>query len=271
MAEQKKQKTQSVLREISIEKLQRGRYQPRRQFDSQTLQELANSIQSVGLIEPIIVRPIAQHDHYEIVAGERRWRAAQLIPLHTVRCEIVEYNDEIAAAVTIIENVNREDLNPIEEAEAYQKLIDEFDYTHDEVAKEVGKSRTKITNALRLLGLDSFIQNLLLDKKLTEGHGKILAGLSKTLQLQLAKQCVSRSWSVRKLEREAKRAQLNSQSSKTSKSSDLKNLETALSEHIGCPVNIDFDEGRGCLQIGFHDLDILEGIFQKMGFPDEND
>ena len=191
---------------IPIEYLERGRFQPRRYFDETSLQELANSIKEHGLIEPVVVRAISEN-HYEIIAGERRWRACQLAGHDTIRCEVRDLNDEAVAAITIIENIQRENLNPIEEAQGYQRLIDEFGYMHEEVAYEVGKSRTKITNSLRLLKLDHKIQDYLREGKISEGHGKILAGLPKDIQFTLGHLCVSRGWSIRKLEQEAKSAQ----------------------------------------------------------------
>jgi ParB family chromosome partitioning protein len=256
-------KAKPELHQLPIEKLIRGKFQPRRQFDADTLNELAVSIQSAGLIQPIVVRPL-QNGHYEIVAGERRWRAAQIAKLDTLACLINQYTDEQAAAVTTIENINRVDLNPIEEAESYQRLVNEFNYLHEEVAAVVGKSRAKITNSLRLLKLEESVKQLLIDGKLTEGHGKILVSLPTKLQIQLAMKCVAHGWNVRKVEQESKRAQ--QQSTALNKPPDLELLENALSDHIGCKVNIDFADKKGQLTIDFHNLEILEGLFEKMGF-----
>ena len=159
------------LKSIPVELLKRGQYQPRKHFDEEALQELADSIKEQGIIEPIVVRPLPNKT-YEIIAGERRWRAAQLAGLDTVPCLIRECSDRAAAALTVIENVQRKDLNPIEEAESYQRLIQEFGYSHDEVAKALGKSRTGITNNLRLLKLDSNIKEIIRLGTLSEGHGK---------------------------------------------------------------------------------------------------
>src|SRR3989338_8379454 len=153
----------TVLKNVPVECLTRGHYQPRRQFNELALQELSESIRSQGVIEPIIVRETSA-DRYEIIAGERRWRASQLAGLTTVPCVIRNYTDAQAAEVTLIENIQREDLNPIEEALALLRLIDDFQYTHDSLAKSLGQSRTKITNTLRLLQLDTRVQQFLIDK-----------------------------------------------------------------------------------------------------------
>lgn len=252
------------LQPLPIHQLVRGKYQPRRHFKPEELQELADSIKTIGLLQPIVVRPLSK-DQYEIVAGERRWRAAQLAGLHIINCMVIPYTDEQALQASIIENINRADLNPIEEAEAYQRLIDEFNYLHEEVAAAVGKNRTTITNALRLLRLEKEVRNLLIAGELTEGHGKILAGLSADLQITLAKLCIEKNWSVRKTELEVKKRQL----SKEGPYSDpnLKHLERALSDHLGNPVRIDYeDRGGGFIKIRFNNIDELEGHFNRIGF-----
>lgn len=259
-------KLKPLLQQLSVDQLVRGKYQPRRHFDQTQLQELADSIQTTGgLLQPIIVRPL-KAGGYEIVAGERRWRAAQLAGMQEVSCLVSNYTDEQALQAAIIENINRSNLNPIEEAEAYQRLIDEFHYLHEEVAAAVGKSRTTITNALRLLKLDPRVRELLSTGQLTEGHGKILAGLSPEHQKTLAEQCIQKNWSVRKIEQEAKKLQhptLNSPYSDP----NIRQLETALSEHIGNAVKIDCeDRGGGYVQIRFNNIDELEGHFERLGF-----
>jgi len=252
---------------LPVERLSRGVYQPRREFDEVTLHELAESIESAGMIQPIVVRP--KGENFEIVAGERRWRAAQIAGMHEVPCLVNYYSDEQTAAVTTIENINRVDLNPIEEAKAYERLIDEFGYLHEEVAAVVGKSRTKISNSLRLLKCDKVVQQYLIEGRISEGHGKVLAGLSRQLQVALVQKCVSRGWNVRKMELEAKKAQEDKQGHSNNRDPNIKSLERALTQHIGCKVNIDFDEDKGQVKIDFNNLDILEGIFSKMGFKFE--
>ena len=257
-----------ILRQISIDLVIPGKYQPRKVFDGEKLQELAASIKSNGLLQPIIVRPVK--GNYEIVAGERRWRAAQMAALSEISCLVFEYSDEQSLQASIIENINRADLNPIEEALAYQRLIDEFQYLHEEVATSVGKSRTVITNSLRLLKLDPRVQQLLIDQQISEGHGKILAGLRQHEQMQLAEQCVQKNWNVRKLEIEAKKLQNGSTVKETYSDANLKNLENSRSEHLGNRVQIEYEHrGGGYLRIRFNNIDELEGHFDKIGFKGE--
>jgi ParB family chromosome partitioning protein len=264
-------KRRPTLQHISIDLLERGKYQPRQQFDAEKLQELADSIKSTeGLLQPIVVRPLAK-GNYEIVAGERRWRASQMAGLSEVSCLVFHYTDEQALQASIIENISRADLNPIEEANAYQRLIDEFDYLHEEVAASVGKSRTAITNLLRLLKLDPRVQTLLINEQLSEGHGKILAGLLPHEQFELANRCVQKGWNVRKLELEAKRLQLKTNSLEGPYTdANLKKLEIALTEHVGNRVQIDYEEqGGGYMRIRFSNIDELEGHFDRIGFEYE--
>ncbi len=257
------------LRQLPIEFLVRGQYQPRQHFDPVQLQELADSIKTTGgLLQPIVVRPIS-NTKYEIIAGERRWRAAQLAGFGEVSCLVGQYNDEQALQASIIENISRADLNPIEEAQAFQRLIDEFQYSHEEIAATVGKSRVSITNSLRLLKLDMRIREYLVSGQLSEGHGKILAGIALDQQFPLAERCVNLHWSVRKLEAEAKKLQPVSQDSKYS-DPNIRGLETALSEHIGNRVQIECeDRGGGYVRIRFNNIDELEGHFSRLGFKYE--
>lgn len=263
------QKRKPVLQHISIDLLVRGKYQPRQHFDSEKLQELADSIKSTGgLLQPIVVRPLKEK--YEIVAGERRWRAAQLAGLGEVACLVYPYSDEQALQASIIENISRTDLNPIEEAQAYQRLIDEFFYLHEEVAASVGKSRTAITNSLRLLKLDPRVQKLLINGDLSEGHGKILAGLETHLQYELAERCVQKAWNVRKIEAEVKKLQQPALTGNLYGDANVKHLEAALSEHIGNRVQIEYEErGGGFVRIRFNNIDELEGHFDRIGFEYE--
>lgn len=265
-------KRKATLQYISIDLLVRGAYQPRQHFDPEKLQELADSIKSTGgLLQPIVVRPIA-NNRYEIVAGERRWRAAQLAGLGEVSCLIYSYTDEQALQAAIVENISRADLNPIEEAQAYQRLIDEFHYLHEEVAASVGKSRTAITNSLRLLKLHPRVQKWLVTGELSEGHGKILAGLEAAQQIDLAERCVQKNWNVRKMELEAKKLQhLDTQQQSPYSDANIKHLEVALSEHVGNRVNIEYeDRGGGYMRIRFNNVDELAGHFERIGFKIED-
>lgn len=264
-------KRKPILQQISIDLLVRGKYQPRQHFDKEKLQELADSIKSTeGLLQPIVVRPL-RDGKYEIVAGERRWRAAQLVPLADVSCLVYPYSDEQALQASIIENISRADLNPIEEAQAYQRLIDEFHYLHEEVAASVGRSRAAITNSLRLLKLDAKVQNLLITGELSEGHGKILASLAPCEQIALAENCVQKGWNVRKLESEAKKLQQAVYVTEGPYGdANIKYLEIALSEHIGNRVQVEYeDRGGGFIRIRFNNIDELEGHFDRIGFKQE--
>ncbi len=265
------QKRKPTLQQVSIDLLVRGKYQPRQHFDQEKLQELADSIVSTGgLLQPIVVRPLANHQ-YEIVAGERRWRAAQLAGMGDVSCLVYNYTDEQALQAAIIENISRADLNPIEEAQAYQRLIDEFHYLHEEVAASVGKSRTAITNALRLLKLEPKVRQYLASGQISEGHGKILAGLQPMHQLELANRCIEKGWNVRKMELEAKKIQQPDLGNGPFSDANTKHLEIALSEHIGNKVQIDYeDRGGGYVRIRFNNVDELEGHFDKIGFKYES-
>lgn len=260
----KKPLPKAELKIISMTHLQRGRYQPRKEFDTEALQELAASLQSTGLLQPIIVRPISDQ-HYEIIAGERRWRAAQLAGWSEITCLINRFSDAQAAEAAAIENIIRIDLNAIEEANAYQKLIDEFGYIHDEIAIAVGKSRVKITNTLRLLKLDKQVQQLIINQQLSEGHGKTLAALPIFQQRELAQKCLNHHWNVRKLELEVKKlSEFTSNSTAHTKDVNLTYLEKAIAEKTGCNTIISFSDNRGSLKIDFTNLDILEGVLKKM-------
>ncbi len=263
-------KAKPILQQLSVDQLVRGKYQPRQHFDSEQLQELAESIKTTGgLLQPIVVRPL-NTGNFEIVAGERRWRAAQLAGLNEVSCLVSLYTDAQALQAAVIENINRTDLNPIEEAQAYQRLIDEFSYLHEEVAAAVGKSRTTITNALRLLKLDPRVQQLLISERLSEGHGKILAGVPIEHQNALAEQCIQKNWSVRKIEIETKKLLQPAEKNNPYSDPNIKRLETALTDHLGNQVNIDYeDRGGGYIRVRFSNIDELEGYFQRIGFKVE--
>ncbi len=256
----------SEWRELPIEQLVRGRYQPRQHFDPSQLQELADSIKTTnGLLQPIVVRPF-EGEQYEIIAGERRWRAVQLAGFEKISCLIVHYTDKQALQAAIIENISRADLNPIEEAEAFQKQIDEFNYSHEEIAAAIGRSRVSVTNALRLLKMDPRVKAFLSAGQLSEGHGKILAGFSWEQQYSLAERCITYHWSVRKLEAEARKLQ-PSQENNPYSDPNVRHLETALSEHIGNRVSIECeDRGGGYVKIRFNNIDELEGHFSRLGF-----
>lgn len=254
------------LRNVPIEFMQRGRYQPRRDMQPEALEELANSIRSQGIMQPIVVRPI-DGGRYEIIAGERRWRACQLAGLDTVPALIREVPDESAAAMALIENLQREDLNPMEEALAMVRLQKEFELTHAEIAQLVGKSRTTITNLLRLTGLREEVQTLLENGDIEMGHGRALLGLPQDEQSAAASTVVSRGLSVRQTEALVRRLVDEKTSNKPTKAldPDIKQLQESLSERLGSPVAIQHSaKGRGTVSIKYSSLDELDGILNHI-------
>jgi ParB family chromosome partitioning protein len=252
--------------QIPIEKIIRGPFQPRQRFNNHELQELSESIKTTrGLLQPIIVRELPGIDQFEIIVGERRWRAAIIAELEAVSCIIKNMTDQEALEAAIIENVSRRDLNAIEEAKAYARLLEEFNYTHDEIAKAIGKSRAKVTNTLRMLKLDSRVQEYIIEGLLCEGHGKILVTLSKELQFKMARQVIELGWSVRRIEQEVNRlASFKTQERK--KDANIVALEKELADYVGCEVKINYQGNHGKLEINFHNVDVLQGILAKMGF-----
>lgn len=258
---------QSQFSYLPIESLQAGHYQPRQDFNPTVLQELALSISSQGLIEPLIVRPIAKQ-RYEIIAGERRWRAAKLAGLNEIPCLIGDYTDKQACALTLIENIQRQDLNLIEEATGYRRLIDEFHYHQDEIAVLVGKSRSHIANILRLLALTDKVKHLIRDKVLSLGHARVLVGLSPDQQEMFASQVIEEEWSVRQLEQSVKsyKNKCVDKPKNPRKDRDIERLQTILAEQVGAPVQIinDNEEG-GWLKVKFFDNDTLAGLLERLG------
>jgi ParB family chromosome partitioning protein len=253
------------LRKLPIDLMQPGKYQPRRDMDQEALQELANSIKTQGIIQPIIVRPIDQN-RYEIIAGERRWRAAQLANLHEVPAVIRDIPDEAAIAMSLIENIQREDLNAIEEAAALQRLINEFGMTHQQIAETVGKSRTTITNLLRLLNLEKNVKTMLELGDIEMGHARALLALTNDLQLSAAKTIVAKNLSVR----EAERLVNNLQHKKTMPIAkkidpDINKVQMSLAEKLKARVIIQHSvKGSGKLIIQYNSLDELEGIIEHI-------
>ena len=220
---------------VSISSLVRNKYQPRKKFDEISLEELTNSIRARGIIQPIIVRPSSDNiDQFEIVAGERRWQAAQYAGLHEVPVVIINVDNLKTLEFAIVENVQRKDLNPIEEAEGYKRLIDEFSYDQDKVSKFIGKSRAHISNCLRLLTLPQEIIELIIDEKLSQGHAKILVGLDNAVLL--AKKIISKKLSVRQTEGLVRVLKSYSRGSSNRKDPNILNLEEELSNKIGMRV-----------------------------------
>lgn len=254
-----------VLREIVIGNLSPGKYQPRTRMDKEALEGLAQSIQNRGIVQPILVRAISA-DKFEIVAGERRWRAAKIAGLTTIPALVREIADEHALSIGLIENIQREDLNAIEQAAGIKRLIDEFKLTHESAAQAVGRSRAAVTNLLRLLDLAKPVQDMVMDAKLDMGHGRALLALSKSKQVEFAHQIVANALSVRDTERMVKQDLAPPKSAKTaiSASADTRHLENALSEKLGTKVAVKADKrGRGTITVHFHSLEQLDGILER--------
>lgn len=256
------------LQEVPVDLIQRGRYQPRRHIDETALEELAASIQAQGLMQPIILRPIG-NERYEIIAGERRWRAVQKAGLDVITAIVRDIPDEAAIAMSLIENMQREDLNAMEEAMALQRIKDEFELTHEEVAQAVGKSRSAVTNLIRLTGLPEQVRTLVERGDLDMGHARALLSLELEQQLPAARDIIDRDMSVRQAESHVRALQEKPKSKKTSnktvKSADILSLEKDLSEKLGAPVSIKQQRGnKGKLVISYASLDILDGILKRI-------
>lgn len=248
---------------LAVDQLQRGKYQPRRDLNPESLQELAESIRAQGIIQPLVVRRLAEGSKCEIIAGERRWRAAQLAGLSEVPVIIRELSDEAAMAMALIENIQRESLNPIEEADALQKLIDEFEMTHQQVAEAVGKSRTSITNSLRLLSLNPEVKAMLERKQIEMGHARALLSLSPTLQVEAGRSIMHQGLSVRQAEKLVRQLQLSpSKVVKKPIDPDLKRLQDNLAHRLKLRVNIEAQpSGKGKVVIHFNNLTEFDQIF----------
>ncbi len=260
-----------TLKKIPVELLQRGKYQPRRDMDQVALEELADSIRHQGVMQPIVVRPI-ENDRYEIVAGERRWRATQLAGLDEIPAVIREVPDETAIALALIENIQREDLNPMEEAFALKRLQDEFELTQKEVAEAVGKSRTAVTNILRLLNLTDEVKTMLEHGDLEMGHARCLLSLEPEKQRTVARTVVAKSLSVRQAEALAKK-ELSGIDDKAvrdndqTKDKDIQILQEQLGQKVGVPVDIQHSQkGNGKLVFKYNNLDELDGILAHLNF-----
>ena len=252
-------------KELPIEALKRGEYQPRVRMDKDALAELSESIKSQGIVQPLLVRPLS-HVEFEIIAGERRWRAAQLAGLKTVPVVVREINDQTAMAVGLIENIQREDLNAIEEARGYQRLLDEFGLTHQEVSEAVGCSRTAVSNLLRLLMLHPTVQTMLEEGQLDMGHARALLGLEQNMQPRTANTVIKKKMSVRQTEQLVR--SLNKPKGENVASSgnnaDVNRLVDDLSQRIGAKVDIQHGTKKGKLIIHYHSLDELDGILERI-------
>lgn len=255
---------------LPLEHIQRGRYQPRREFDPDAMRELTESILAQGVIQPIVVRPLAGSgtvgQRYEIVAGERRWRACQQAALAEIPVVIRDVDEQSAMAIGLIENIQRADLNPLEEASALERLISEFALTHQQIAEAVGKSRTVVTNLLRLLELNSDVKTFVEQSRIEMGHARALLGLKGAEQSQAARQVVAGGLSVRETERLVRRLQQSeetdtSSAPKREPDANIRRLQSDLSERLGANVRIQHgNRGAGKLVIAYNTLDELDGI-----------
>jgi ParB family transcriptional regulator, chromosome partitioning protein len=257
---------------LNVEQLQAGKYQPRTRMDEGALSELAASIKAQGVMQPILVRPVGHngHDQYEIIAGERRFRAAQMAGLTEVPVLVKDVDDQAAAAMALIENIQREDLNPLEEAQGIHRLITDFSFTHEQAAGAVGRSRSAVSNLLRLLNLAKPVQTMLMAGDIDMGHARALLAVDSATQITLANQVVAKRMSVREAEKLVARATAEQTSNgkrdgAKEKSRDIARLEEELSDALATQVAIKLGaKNRGQLIIDFADLDALDGVIAKL-------
>ena len=255
------------LAQIPVSSLKAGRYQPRTRMDKGALEELAESIRSRGVVQPILVRPMSSGT-YEILAGERRWKAAQLAGLATIPAVVREVTDDAALGIGLIENIQREDLNAIEEARGVKRLVDEFKLTHEDAARAIGRSRSAVTNLMRLLELANAVQEMVLDGRLDMGHARALLALSKSRQVELAERIAAGGLSVRDAERLAQEAQAPEGRKRKAAGrvdADTRRLVDDLSAALGAPVSLKARKGgKGSLTISYASLDQLQGLVQRL-------
>lgn len=255
---------------LSMARLQSGKYQPRTRMDEGALNDLAASIREQGVMQPILVRPVADRNgkRYEIIAGERRFRAAQIAGLKEIPAIVKDVDDKTAAAMALIENMQREDLNPLEEAMGIQRLVNDFSFTHEQAAQSIGRSRSAVTNLLRLLNLTEPVQTMLTAGDIDMGHARALLAVEGASQIALATQIVAKRLSVREAEKlvaQELNRQKNSSKPAKVKSQDLVNLETELSDLLTTKVSFKMGaKGKGKLIIDFANLDILDGLLTKI-------
>ena len=249
--------------ELPVEKLERGAYQPRREFEAEALQTLADSIKAQGVLQPIVARP-SSNGHFEILSGERRWRAAQMAGLDRVPVVIKPVTDEAAIAIGLIENIQREDLNPVEEGLGLKRLQDEFGFSQEQVASAVGRSRSAVANLLRLLNLESDVLLMLERREIDTGHAKVLLGLTGGDQLRAARQVVKRGLSVRQTEAVVRGWGVKKEAIRP-KDPNVSRLEEDLSKRLGAKVRIQHQQnGRGRLEVQYTTLDELDGILKRI-------
>jgi len=259
-----------AMRTLNVAQMQPGKYQPRSYMDDAALQTLADSIKAQGIMQPILVRQINSEsgaDKFEIIAGERRWRASKIAGLSEVPVLVRDIADESALGMALIENIQRENLNPLEEAQGIKRLIEEFAMTHEKAAEAVGRSRAAVSNLLRLLTLTSAVQELLMQNKLDMGHARALIGLDAAQQIMIANKIISQNLSVREVESVVKKlgAEATAKPHKITPNRDVLTLQNNLSERIGAVVSISAkSNGAGMLKISYSNLDQLDDIIAKM-------
>ncbi len=256
------------LKYLPVEKISKGEYQPRLSIDPDALQELAESIKAQGLVQPVVVRRL-DSGNYELIAGERRWRASQIAGLHTIPAIIRDIPDQAAAAMSLIENIQREDLNALEEAIAMNRLISDFGLTHQQTAESVGRSRTAVSNLLRLLDLEDATKELLDTRKIDMGHARALLALNGSLQVETANKVAKAQMSVRETEKLVKRLisadDTAQKKAPAKKALEVQKLEESLSQTLGANVNIQYNtKGKGKLVVEYNNLDELDGILEHI-------
>lgn len=268
--------TETRVRQLDLDLLRPGRYQPRRRFTPEALAELAESIRTEGVVQPIIVRPLpgTTPQRYEIIAGERRWRAAQLAELQRIPALVRATDDRSTLVQALVENIQREDLNPVETARGVARLIDEFQLTHVEAARRLGRSRDAVTHLLRILKLEATVLAQVEDGRLSLGHAKLLVGLPQAMQLGLAEDAVNNGLSVRALERHIR--SLNTKAKPATdtharRDADIVRLEQRVGDIVGAQTRIDYsaNHGRGQISFAFHSLEALDGILVRLGYCEE--
>ena len=257
------------LRNLPADVIRPGRYQPRSVFDEEKLAELADSIRAQGVVQPIVVRPMGDGE-YELIAGERRWRAAQLAGIAAIPAVVRDVPDEVSVAMALIENIQREDLNPLEEATALRRLIDDFQMTQQEAADAVGRSRPAVSNLLRLLELMQEVKDLIDMRRIEMGHARALLSLDDTLQVQAAREVVRKQLSVRETENLVRRLQQSMKKKGQRRvDPDILRLQNRISEQLGARVRIQhLASGKGKLTIAYNNADEFEGILERLDLKD---
>ncbi|HET7675917.1 MAG TPA: ParB/RepB/Spo0J family partition protein [Gammaproteobacteria bacterium] len=259
------ERAEGDLKNLPVDLIQRGKYQPRVDMHADSLQDLADSIKAQGVVQPVVVRPIGG-GKYELIAGERRWRASQMAGLHEIPAVVRDVEDRAAIAMALIENIQRENLNPLEEARALERLIDEFDMTHEQAAEAVGRSRAAVSNLLRLLDLGAATRKLVEDGKLEMGHARALLGLKGTVQDETARIVATRGLSVREAEALVRRQLADKPAPPPRRlDPDVRRLQEDLSGRLGARVTLQpGPKGRGKLIITYTSLDELDGILEHI-------